>query len=99
MARELWHRWNHDDPGARPGRGIPDAGDVIVGRRHRWRVLEVRPIDSRKHPAAWRGRLEQLGPHGLDGAALVAELEQSRWYYRSPTMPPGFRDANEGDPT
>lgn len=95
MTKALWHRWNHDDPDVVPGRGVPDVGDVIVGRRNRWRVLEVRPIDSTKHVNAWRGRLEPLGPHGLNGDALVAALNRSRWFYPTASMPPGFREEPE----
>lgn len=87
----MWHRWNPNTPEARPGAGIPDVGDIIVGRRNRWRVLEVRPVDSPKHENAWRGRLEPLGPHGLDGEQLAALIREARWYYAAETMPEGFR--------
>lgn len=79
MTRELWHRWHYDDqPDARPGHGVPDVGDIIRGARNHWCVLEVRPVDSRKHPNAWRGRVEALGPH--NGGARNA-----RWQYQRNT--------------
>lgn len=56
------HRWNAEE-GQSPGLGLPDVGEIIAGRRDHWRVLEVRPIDSERHPNAWSARLAQLGPH------------------------------------
>lgn len=93
MSRALWHRWHADDPAAVPGAGVPDVGDVVYGARAHWRVLEVRPVESRIYPNAWRARLAPLGAHGLSPAELERHLRARHpqaarhWAYVS-ALPP-----------
>lgn len=61
-----------------PGHGVPDVGDSIGGVRNSWTVLEVQPVESRRYPNAWRGRLLPHGPHGLTPAQVDRRF---RWVY------------------
>ena len=85
MARPLWHRWNAPE-GRSPGAGLPVAGELVYGARNHWRVLEVRPVESRKHPNAWAARMQPLGPHGLSEREILDRCAWSTpaervWHY------------------
>lgn len=62
MARIVQHRWNVEE-GRSPGDGLPVPGEIVAGPRNYWTVVEVLPVESRKHPNAWRARLRPNGPH------------------------------------
>ena len=52
----------------------PQPGDVVVGQRREWRIIEAWPTESRIWPYRWTlrlgpgmpiGSLQPLGPHNI----------------------------------
>lgn len=41
-----------------------EPGEILYGARNHWRVVDVRPVESRVWPFRWKYTLEPLGPHG-----------------------------------
>jgi hypothetical protein len=80
VSRVVTHRWNLE-----PHQNPPPVGAIISGPRLHWRVSEVIPVESRKYPNAFRGRLQPLGLHGL----TQREREERGWwiYYPRPKVP------------
>lgn len=72
MARDV----NYDLP---PGEDPPAPGDLIRSTRNRYRVLDVRPVESRVWSNRWKLTLENLGRHE---DAPWAEGEHSFRRYR-----------------
>lgn len=70
------HRWNPPE-----GAPIPQRGDVIVGRKDHWEVLETIPVESLKYPNAWRARLRRLGPHPFGAFWRREAIDRGWWIY------------------